>query len=119
MLEPQKIYIILNENNMQQFFPCLRTLVFFGKRNVQIHISEGAIKVLRKLAKKKSKIGEESKIRTMTFRLDNEFIDIIYDDKNDIIEIAFGPLSEKEKRSVFIPYKRKNSIKIFVRLETE
>ena len=117
MSETQQINIILNENNMQQFFKCLRILVFFGKRSVKIHISEESIKVLRKLAKKKSKVGNESNLKKMTFKVNDEFIDIIYDDKNNVVEISFGAFNKK--RVAFTPYKRKTTIKLDIVTETE
>lgn len=110
MSKPQPIYITLNENNIEQFFFYLRDLVTHWQRNVQIHISEESMEVLKKLAKKKSNIGKESNLKKMTFKVNDEFTDIIYDDKNNVVEISFGAFDKE--RLAFIPYKRKISIKL-------
>lgn len=117
MSEPQHIYIILNENNMEQFFFCLRDLVIHWERNVKIHISEESMEVLKKLAKKKSDIGKESNLKKMTFKVNDEFTDIIYDDKNNVLEISFGAFNKE--RLAFIPYKRKTTIKLDIITKTE
>lgn len=117
MSDSQKLYIILNENNMEQFFDYLRKLLEGLQRNLQIHISEESMKVLRKLVKKESKVGNESNLEKMTFKVNDEFIDIIYDDKNNVVEISFGAFNKK--RVVFTPYKRKTTIKLDIVTETE
>lgn len=117
MSDLPKLYIILVKNNMEQFFDCLRKILEGLQRNLQIHISEESMKVLRELAKKKSNIGKESNLKKMTFKVNDEFIDIIYDDKNNVVEISFGAFNKK--RVAFTPYKRKTTIKLDIITKTE
>lgn len=120
-MQQQIFYMVLDEQNLEGFFNNLRALMMFWKRDVSIHITdEETLKVLEKLSKKsKTFCNEKNNIKKLTLELDKQkFLDIIYNDTNDVESIGFGPISGDKKRHSYTPYKKKPvSRRLFISLK--